>query len=81
MKNEKIMLTAIEKEKLSACVAIAAKDFDLKLLRLEKAIAETENEGGQEEHLIDRIEHYRDRQYFFETLEQKVIQAFKNNQL
>lgn len=81
MKNEKITLTAIEKEKLLACVAIVAKDFELKRLSLEKEIDEIENEGGQEEHLIDRIEHYRDRQSFYEMLEQKVMRAIKYNQI
>ena len=81
MKNEKIALTAIEKEKLSACVALVAKNFELKCIGLEKAIAEAEKEGAQSENLLSRLEHYQARQSFFEALKQKVIQAFENNQI
>ena len=87
MKNEKIALTAIEKEKLSACVALAAKNFELKRLALEKALDENERDGRRYDNLLARdnilarIEHFRDSQSFFETLEQKVAQAIKNNQL
>lgn len=81
MKNEKIMLTGIEKEKLSACVALIAKNFELKRLSLEKDLAENERGGSRDERVLSRIEHYRDSQSFFEALGQKVIQAVENNQI
>ena len=36
MKNEKIILTDIEKEKLLACVELVAKDFEAKRYEVEK---------------------------------------------
>ena len=36
MKNAKITLTDIEKEKLMACVCIVAKDFEIKRYEVEK---------------------------------------------
>ena len=81
MRNEKIMLTDIEKEKLSVCVALTAKNFELKRLTLEKELDENERCARAQDRILTRIEHYRDRQSFFENLEHKVIQAIENNQI
>ena len=81
MKNVKITLTDIEKEKLMACVGIVAKDFELKRYEVEKELNKIENKGGRDDRLIDLLEHYRERQNFYEELEQKVKRAVENNQL
>ena len=81
MKNTKITLTDIEKEKLMACVGIVAKDFELKRYRVEKELDKIENEGGRDDHLSDLMNYYRERQDFYEELEQKVKRAIENNQL
>ena len=81
MKNAKITLTEIEKEKLMACVGIVAKDFELKRYKVEKELNKIENGGGRDDRLIDLLEHYRERQNFYEELEQKVKYAIENNQI
>ena len=81
MKNTKITLTDIEKQKLMACVGIVAKDFELKRYRVERELDKIENEGGRDDRLIDLLEGYRERQNFYEDLEQKVKKAIENNQL
>ena len=81
MKNTKITLTDIEKEKLMACVGIVAKDFELKRYGVEKELDKIENEGGRDDHLSDLMNYYRERQSFYEELEQKVKRAIENNQL
>ena len=81
MKNTKITLTDIEKEKLLACIGIVAKDFEIKQYEVEKELNKIEKEGGRDERLIDLIGHYRERQNFYEELEQKVKCAIENNQL
>lgn len=81
MKNTKITLTDIEKEKLMACVGIVAKDFELKRYGVEKELDKIENEGGRDDHLSDLMNYYRERQNFYEELEQKVKRAIENNQL
>ena len=81
MKNTKITLTDIEKEKLMACVGIVAKDFELKRYGVEKELDKIENEGGRDDHLSDLMNYYRERQNFYEELEQKVKHAIENNQL
>ena len=81
MKNEKITLTDIEKEKLWTCVALVAKNFEVKRLYLEKALGENEMAGNRDDNLLGRIEHYRDRESFYENLAQKVTRAIENNQL
>ena len=81
MKNEKIALTDVEKEKLWACVALVAKNFELKRLYLEKVLEENEMAGNRDDNLLGRIEHYRDRESFYENLTQKVTRAIENNQL
>ena len=81
MKNTKITLTDIEKEKLMACVGIVAKDFQIKRYEVEKELNKIEKEGGRDDRLIDLIEHYRERQNFYEELEQKVRHAIENNQI
>ena len=81
MKTTKITLTDIEKEKLMACVGIVAKDFELKRYGVEKELDKIENEGGRDDHLSDLMNYYRERQNFYEELEQKVKRAIENNQL
>ena len=81
MKNEKITLTAVEKEKLWACVALVAKNFELKRLALEKTLEENEMYGNRDDNLLGRFEHYRDRESFYENLTRKVARAIENNQL
>ena len=81
MKNTKITLTDIEKEKLLACIGIVAKDFEVKRYEVEKKLNKIENEGGRDDRLIDLLEGYRERQKFYEELEQKVKCAIENNQL
>ena len=80
-KATKITLTEIEKEKLMACVGIVAKDFEIKRYEVEKELNKIEKEGGRDERLLDLLEHYRERQNFYEELEQKVKHAIENNQL
>ena len=81
MKNTKITLTDIEKQKLMACVVIVAKDFAIKRYEVEKELNKIEKEGSRDDRLIDLLEHYRERQNFYEELEQKVERAIENNQL
>lgn len=81
MKKEKIMLTSIEKEKLSCCIALVAKDFELQRLALEKALDQNERGGRLYDNLLDRIEHCLDRQSFYENLKQKLAHAIENNQI
>ena len=81
MKTTKIILTDIEKEKLLACVGIVAKDFEIKRYEVEKELNKIEKEGGRDDRLLDLLEHYRDRQHFYEDLERKVKRAIENNQL
>ena len=81
MKNTKIILTDIEKEKLMACIGIVAKDFEIKRYEVEKELNKIEKEGGRDDRLLDLLEYYRDRQNFYEELEQKVRSAIENNQL
>ena len=81
MKNTKITLTDIEKEKLLACIGIVAKDFEIKRYKVEKELNKIEKEGGRDDRLLDLLEHYRERQNFYEELEQKVKHAIENNQL
>ena len=80
-KNTKITLTDIEKEKLMACVGIIAKDFEVMRYEIEKKLNKIENGGGQDDRLIDLLGHYRERQNFYEELEQKVKCAIDNNQI
>ena len=81
MKNTKITLTDIEKQKLMACVGIVAKDFELKRYGVEKELDKIENEGSRDDRLSDLMNYYRERQNFYEELEQKVKRAIENNQL
>ena len=81
MKNTKITLTDIEKEKLLACVGIVAKDFEIKQYEVEKELNKIEKEGGRDERLSDLINHYRERRLFYNELEQKVKYAIENNQI
>ena len=80
-KATEITLTEIEKEKLMACVGIVAKDFEIKRYEVEKELNKIEKEGGRDDRLLDLLEHYRDRQNFYEELEQKVKHAIENNQI
>lgn len=81
MKNTKITLTDIEKEKLLACVGLIAKDFEIKRYEIEKDLNKIEKEGGRDDRLLDLLEYYRDRQKFYEDLERKVKLAVENNQI
>ena len=81
MKNTKITLTDIEKQKLMACVGIVAKDFELKRYGVEKELDKIENEGGRDDRLSDLMNYYRERQNFYEELEQKVKRAIESNQI
>ena len=81
MTNTKITLTDIEKEKLLACVGLVAKDFEIKRYKVEGELYKIEKEGGRDDRLLDLLEGYRDRQNFYEELEQKVKHAIENNQL
>ena len=81
MKNTKITLTDIEKEKLMACVGIVAKDFELKRYGVEKELDKIENGGGRDDRLSDLMNYYRERQNFYEELEQKVKRAVDNDQI
>ena len=81
MKNTKITLTDIEKEKLMACVGIVAKDFEIKHYEVEKELDKIENGGSRDDRLSDLMNYYRERQNFYEELEQKVKHAIENNQL
>ena len=74
MKNTKITLTDIEKEKLLACVELVAKDFEAKRYGVEKELNKIEKEGGRDDRLLDLIDYYRERQNFYEGLEQKASQ-------
>lgn len=80
MKNTKITLTDIEKQKLMACVGIVAKDFELKRYGVEKELDKIENEDSRDDRLSDLMNYYRERQNFYEELEQKVKRAVENNQ-
>ena len=51
MKNEKIILTDIEKEKLLACVELVAKDFEAKRYEVEKELNKIEKDGGKRQKL------------------------------
>lgn len=81
MKNTKITLTDIEKEKLMVCVGFVANNFEIKRYEVEKELNKIEKEGGRDDRLLDLIEYYRDGQNFYEELEQKVKRAIENNQL
>ena len=81
MKNTKITLTDIEKEKLLACIGIVAKDFEIKQYEVEKELNKIEKEGGRDERLSDLINHYRERRRFYNELEQRVKYAIENNQI
>lgn len=81
MKNTKITLTDIEKEKLMVCVGFVANNFEIKRYEVEKELNKIEKEGGRDDRLLDLLEHYRDGQNFYEELEQKVKRAIENNQL
>lgn len=81
MKNTKITLTDIEKEKLLACIELVAKDFETKRYNVEKELNQIEKAGGRDDRLIDLIDFYRERRRFYNALEQKVRHVIENNQL
>lgn len=81
MENTKIILTDIEKQKLMACVGFIAKDFEIKRYKVEGELYKIEKEGGRDDRLLDLLEGYRERQNFYEELEQKVRHAIENNQI
>ena len=81
MKNTKITLTDIEKEKLMVCVGLVANNFEIKRYEVEKELNKIEKEGGRDDHLLDLIDYYRERRRFYNELEQKVKHAIENNQI
>lgn len=81
MKNEKIILTDIEKEKLLACVELVAKDFEAKRYEVEKELNKIEKEGGRDDRLLDLIDYYKEKRRFYNELNRKVSFAIKNNQI
>lgn len=81
MKNIKITLTDIEKEKLMVCVGLVANNFEIKRYEVEKELNKIEKEGGRDDRLLDLIDYYRERRRFYNELEQKVKHAIENNQL
>lgn len=81
MKNEKIILTDIEKEKLLACVEFIAKDFETKRYEIEKELNKIERAGGRDDRLVDLMDFYRERRRFYNELEQKVRHIIENKQL
>ncbi len=81
MKNEKIILTDIEKEKLLACVELVAKDFEAKRYEIEKELNKIEKEGGRDDRLPDLMDYYKERRRFYNELNRKVSFAIKNNQI
>lgn len=74
MKNEKIIFTDIEKEKLLACIELVAKDFETKLNKIEK-------EGGCDDRLVDLMGFYRERRWFYIALGRKIERAIDNKQI
>ena len=81
MKNEKIILTDIEKEKLIVCVEFIAKDFETKRYEIEKELNKIERAGGRDDRLVDLMDFYRERRRFYNELEQKVRHIIENKQL
>lgn len=81
MKNTKITLTDIEKEKLLACVELVAKDFEAKRYEVEKELNKIEKEGGRDDRLSDLIDCYKEKRRFYNELNRKVSFAIKNNQI
>lgn len=81
MKNTKITLTDIEKEKPLACVELVAKDFEAKRYEVEKELNKIEKDGGRDDRLLDLIDYYRERRRFYNELEQKVRHVIENNQI
>lgn len=81
MKNTKITLTDIEKEKLLACVELVAKNFEAKRYEVEKELNKIEKDGGRDDRLLDLIDYYRERRRFYNELEQKVRRVIENNQI
>lgn len=81
MKNEKIIFTDIEKEKLIVCVGLVANNFEIKRYEVEKELNKIEKEGGRNGRLLDLIDYYRENGHFYNELEQKVRHAIENNQI
>lgn len=81
MKNEKIIFTDLEKEKLLACVEFIAKDFETKRYEAEKELNQIEKAGGRNGRLVDLMDFYRERRRFYNELEQKVRRVIENNQI
>lgn len=81
MKNTKITLTDIEKEKLLACVEFVAKDFEAKRYEVEKELNKIEKEGGRDDRLSDLMDYYKEKRRFYNELNRKVSFAIKNNQI
>ena len=81
MKNEKIILTDIEKEKLLACIELVAKDFETKRYEIEKELNKIEKEGDRDDRLVDLMVFYRERHWFYIALGRKIERAIDNKQI
>lgn len=81
MKNEKIILTDIEKEKLLACIGLVAKDFETKRYEIEKELNQIEKAGGRDDRLVDLMGFYRERRRFYSALGRKIERAIDNKQI
>lgn len=81
MKNEKIIFTDIEKEKLLACIELVARDFETKRYEIEKELNKIEKEGGRDDRLVDLMGFYRERRWFYIALGRKIERAIENNQI
>ena len=81
MRNTKITLADIEKEKLLACVGFVANNFEIKRYEVKKELNKIEKEGGRDDRLLDLIDYYRERRRFYNELEQKIRHVIENNQI
>lgn len=81
MKNTKITLTDIEKEKLMVCVGLVANNFEIKRYEVEKELNKIEKEGGRDDRLVDLMGFYRERRWFYIALGRKIERAIDNKQI
>lgn len=81
MKNEKIILTDIEKEKLMVCVGLVANNFEMKRYEVEKELNKIEKDGGRDDRLVDLMDFYRERRQFYNALGRKIERAIDNKQI
>lgn len=81
MKNKKIILTDLEKEKLLDCVGFIENDFKTRCYEVEKEMNQIEKAGGRNDRLVDLIDYYRERCRFYNELERKVCRIIENKQI